>query len=315
MTQTEESCSQGPRPLVSIGLPVYNGQNFVRDAIACVQKQTFQDWELVISDNCSMDRTVAICREFAARDPRIRVFENSQNLGAAPNFNRVFELARGKYFKWLAHDDFCAPEFVDRCLAVLEANPDVALAVPNLVYVDAGGRPIRRQQGSLQLLDDSPAARVKRLMQLEGQSSDIFWTLYGLVRRDLAGRTKLMQSFNACDQVLILEFALQGKFAQVNEDLFFRREHAEAASLRTGTTAVERARLTDASDRRRLVFPYWRLFAEHLRALRVDALSVTQRGGCAAYVARRFTTHWKDMAHEVVDNLGALILRRNDGAV
>ena len=53
-----------------------------------------------------------ICREYAARDARIRLTENAKNLGAARNFNRTFELATGDYFKWAAHDDVCAPEFL-----------------------------------------------------------------------------------------------------------------------------------------------------------------------------------------------------------
>ena len=77
-------------PLVSIGLPVYNGENFVAEAIQCVLSQTFSDWELIISDNASTDRTVHICREFAAKDARIRVHQNKQNMGVCPNFNQVF---------------------------------------------------------------------------------------------------------------------------------------------------------------------------------------------------------------------------------
>ena len=92
-------------PLVSIGLPVYNGENFVADAIRCVLSQTFTDWELIISDNASSDRTLSICQEFAAKDSRIRIYQNKRNMGFAPNYNHVFHVSRGRYFKWIAHDD------------------------------------------------------------------------------------------------------------------------------------------------------------------------------------------------------------------
>src|SRR2546426_7984873 len=93
-------------PLVSIGLPVYNAENFVAEAIQCVLSQTYSDWELVISDNASTDRTVSICREFTDRDGRIRLYQNKRNLGISLNFNHAFQRSRGRYFAWLAHDDF-----------------------------------------------------------------------------------------------------------------------------------------------------------------------------------------------------------------
>src|SRR4051812_29250250 len=92
-------------PLVSIGLPVYNGENYVADAINCVLSQTFSDWELIISDNASTDRTLDICREFARKDAKIRIYQYERNMGVSPNHNRVFELSRGAFFKWIAHDD------------------------------------------------------------------------------------------------------------------------------------------------------------------------------------------------------------------
>ena len=88
------------RSRVSIGLPVYNGEKYLEQALISILSQTYTDFELIISDNASTDRTQAICREYAAKDPRIRYYCNEENLGAAPNHNRVFELASGEYFKW-----------------------------------------------------------------------------------------------------------------------------------------------------------------------------------------------------------------------
>ena len=96
-------------PRVSVGIPVFNGERFLAETIESILAQTFKDFEIVISDNASTDRTEEICRSYAARDPRIRYNRNDTNRGAAWNHNRVFELARGEYFKWQSHDDFCAP--------------------------------------------------------------------------------------------------------------------------------------------------------------------------------------------------------------
>src|SRR5690242_6344650 len=99
-------------PKVSIGLPVYNGERFLAEAIDSVLAQTFTDFELIISDNASTDRTPEICKAYAEKDSRIRYYRNEENQGASWNFNRVFELSRGMCFQWLAHDDYIAPGFL-----------------------------------------------------------------------------------------------------------------------------------------------------------------------------------------------------------
>src|SRR6185369_4346332 len=110
----------GGAPSVSIGLPVYNGVNYLRQALDSLLAQTFGDWELILSDNGSTDATESICREFAARDGRIRYLREPVNRGATWNFNRVFELSRAPLFRWAAHDDVCSPELLERCVAALE---------------------------------------------------------------------------------------------------------------------------------------------------------------------------------------------------
>ena len=108
------------KPRVSIGMPVFNGENYLAEALDSLLTQTFSDFELIISDNASTDKTEEICRAYAVRDQRIRYFRNQENLGASRNYNRVFELSSGEYFKWAAHDDLCAPEFLGRCVDVLD---------------------------------------------------------------------------------------------------------------------------------------------------------------------------------------------------
>src|SRR5947199_10486063 len=105
------------KPRVSIGIPVYNAENFLREAIESIRQQTFTDFEIVISDNCSTDRTPQICEEYAAKDRRIRYVRNATNLGAGFNHRRVAELARGEFFKWQSRDDLCHPTFLERCVA------------------------------------------------------------------------------------------------------------------------------------------------------------------------------------------------------
>ena len=114
-------------PKVSIGLPVYNGEPFLSETIDAILAQTFKDFELIICDNASTDDTERICRRYAARDKRISYYRQHHNIGAAGNFNRVFNLSSGEYFKWAAHDDLIAPEYLARCVEILERDRSVVL--------------------------------------------------------------------------------------------------------------------------------------------------------------------------------------------
>jgi glycosyltransferase involved in cell wall biosynthesis len=101
-------------PRVSIGLPVFNGEKYLAEALDSILSQTYRDFKLIISDNASTDRTEQICREYAAKDRRIRYYRNEKNIGAPKNFNRVFELSSGKYFRW---DAFTHPSAKPNYLA------------------------------------------------------------------------------------------------------------------------------------------------------------------------------------------------------
>ena len=135
---------KGKTPCVSIGLPVYNGERFLTEAIESLLSQTYQDFELIISDNASTDRTEEICRKYAAQDPRIRYSRNAANIGGTNNANLTFELAHGEYFRWAADDDRCAPTLVERLVEELDKRPDVTNSFAAVVVIDANGSRIRR---------------------------------------------------------------------------------------------------------------------------------------------------------------------------
>src|SRR5262249_2568633 len=107
------------RPSVSICLPVYNGENYVKQAIASILTQTFGDFELVISDNASSDATQDICQSAAQGDRRVHYHRSDINRGLVGNFNRLAQLANGDYLVWIGHDDVMAKEFIGRCVEAL----------------------------------------------------------------------------------------------------------------------------------------------------------------------------------------------------
>jgi glycosyltransferase involved in cell wall biosynthesis len=106
-------------PKVTIGVPVYNGEKYLAAALDTLLAQSFEDFELIISDNASTDCTEEIARAYAARDGRVRYERSGANRGCAWNHNRVFALARGRYFRWAAHDDLCAPTLLARTVELL----------------------------------------------------------------------------------------------------------------------------------------------------------------------------------------------------
>jgi len=117
-------------PQVSIGMPVYNGAKFIREALDSLLAQTFTDFELIISDNASTDETEAICQEYAAKDARIRYVRQAKNLGAVANFKFVLDEAVGEYFMWAAHDDKWSKAYLFNSKSIL-ADTDYSFAFPS----------------------------------------------------------------------------------------------------------------------------------------------------------------------------------------
>ncbi|HMK39439.1 MAG TPA: glycosyltransferase family 2 protein, partial [Bacteroidota bacterium] len=153
-------------PRVSIGIPLYNAERYLRTCLDGVASQTYGDFEAVIADNASTDATGDICREYAARDPRFRYVRNEKNLGAARNFNLVFQLSRGEYFRWAAYDDIMAPRAVEACAAALDRDRAISLAYPKTVIIDADGKEIEKYEDSYEFSDPDPAKRFSAFLRM-----------------------------------------------------------------------------------------------------------------------------------------------------
>lgn len=287
-------------PLVSFGLPVYNGENFIREAIQCVLDQTFSDWELIICDNNSTDDTVAICEQFASQDNRIHIYRNARNMGVCFNYSEAFRRSRGRYFKWMAHDDLFAPEFIESCIQELEKDRDLVLVFPKMCVVDAGGRILRGQACDLSVLEPAAEGRAEQLMKLATQGMDFIWLAYGLFRRDILEQSGGMGLYAAADQVLLFKIALRGPIKQTDKEMFFRREHFEAETCRRGSTVRERAKGAYADDNRRFVFPWCRMLKEHLLCVLNSPISFLSRTRCIIAVLKRFAAAWKFFVEEAI---------------
>ncbi|MFT6372592.1 MAG: glycosyltransferase involved in cell wall biosynthesis, partial [Gammaproteobacteria bacterium] len=170
-----------PFAKVGIGMPVYNGEKYIEESIKSNLRQTFDDFTLIISDNASTDRTREICLDFATQDQRIHYIHNPINLGAAKNYARCFEPSDCEYFRWSNADDLIEPELVEKCLRVLEANPDTVLAYGKTKIIDESGNITEHYDDNLDLRQNSAAERFITGKQSIGLSN----VLYGLMRRPL----------------------------------------------------------------------------------------------------------------------------------
>ncbi len=268
-------------PLVSMGLPLYNGEDYLAATLDTLLAQTYENFELIIVDNASTDGSIAICQEYMARDSRIQLHQNEKNLGAARNYNLAFEFSKGRYFKWVAHDDPMEPTAIERCVTVLESDPDVIMAYPRTILIDGAGDVIEYHDDQFHLMMAEPHLRLRQSMVSSAWCHPVF----GLVRTEVLARTGLIGNFPSSDKVLLGEFALQGKCYEVGEHLAYRRLH-EKNSTESNTTDEAMAAWFDPSARRTVTTPRLRRLIELNRGIGRANLSLMDALRCRAELAR-----------------------------
>ena len=211
-------------PPLTIGLPVYNGERFLAEAIASVLAQDYTDFGLYISDNASTDATEEICREAAADDARVTFVRQPRNRGAVWNFNHCFHATESELFKWAAHDDVLLPGWVGRCVEVLADRPEVVLAFTQRVKVDDHGAVVKHNRHRPVSYIDAGAAPGERFADVLRRRRGVI-EVFGTARRSVMRETGLLGDYPASDRVFLAEMALRGPFAEVPEVLFLHREH------------------------------------------------------------------------------------------
>lgn len=288
---------------VTLGVPVYNGGAMLGDMLESLRRQTFTAFRVIICDNDSTDDTAEVAQRFVAIDPRFFYHRNETNIGAAPNYNRVFELGRGTpYFKWTPHDDLYAPTWLERCVETLESDPSAVAAwtIVDVVDETGQGRALdhasydrgvmasftddRGRQGwtmgPLHLCEgDDPAGRLAELLN---RMIGCFAGL-GLVRSEALARTNLQRSYYGADRALLAELVLMGRFCQVPERLYTNRYHKTASR---NLSAKERNTWIDSQGE--VARPEWRQCLDILKAADVAGLGLADRLRCRFVVLRHF---------------------------
>lgn len=280
------------QPRVSIGLPVYNGERYLAAALDSLLAQTHQDFELIVSDNASTDRTEQIARDYAARDPRIRYSRNETNIGAPRNYMRAFHLASGEYFRWANYDDLSGPEFLERCIEVLDRDPSVVLAYPKTKVIDAEGHVISDYEDNLHILMEAPSQRFAHVLQHLARNNAI----YGLTRPAVIRKMRPLGVFIASDVCFMAELSLYGKFWEVPERLFFRRMHPKASS---SMDAASLKAFYDPNRSNRVDLVMWRHIWENFRGVLHAPLSAREKSRAIGVLARNSVSSRRTLGVEL----------------
>ena len=280
------------QPCVSIGMPLYNAEKFLEETLDSVLAQTFGDFELIISDNASTDGTASICQSYMSRDPRIRYVRNKVNLGAAFNYNRTFELSSGKYFKWAPGDDVYSPDYLAKCVSVLDKHPEVILCYPRTTIINERGEAIGKAIHGPDLSSSSVTKRF-RLAVLNISHCN---AVVGLIRSAVLRKTRLIQNYTPSDRVLLMELTLYGQFFELSEYLFFRRKHP-AASGHIKTIEMEQE-FFDPKTRGKVFLFSWNLVLQNLAIVGRAPVGPSQKAHRMLSIAREMITERKGLIVE-----------------
>jgi len=298
-------------PLLSVGLFVYNGERFLEETIHSILNQTFTDFELIISDNASTDRTGEIAGAYAKRDDRIRYYRSDKNMGAGWNIRRVYELATGKYFKQAAADDMLEPDLLRQCVEILESDPDCVVAYARTKEVDENGTFIQNYVTSIKTDSSDPVARFREMLMTGGHKC---YPIFGVMRMSALRQLPPQGSYVNADGVLLARMSLLGRFCEIPEHLFISRRHSgqSMATLPVRLRQSGRFRLTnryctlpcpewwDPAKTRALTFPEFRRLLEYFLSIYRAPLDAGQRLRCYSLLLPWLKIHFRPMLKDLV---------------
>lgn len=302
-------------PRVTVGLPVYNGQRYLRNTLDSLIGQTFQDFELVISDNASTDATEDICREYAAQDKRVQYLRNPANMGLAWNHNRLVGIASGDLFKWAGADDSYLPTYLARCVEALDGHPDAILAYPRSTAIDEHGHRLYDYSPEWELPYDSPAERLRWVILKGGHwvNAD---AVSGVIRVEALRKTRLLPPYLGGDKRPLGELSLLGKFIEVPEHLLFRRFHPGSSGMNNPSSSgydersVEWIAQTFKGSPLEGYFPSWLLLRDHLVTIWSCSLPIREKLRLTVDLPRACSWHRRWYLAEI-KNLSRLAVHRS----
>lgn len=298
------------KPLVSVGLPVYNAASTLPRVLESLLAQDLEDFEVIVSDNASSDATRETAEAIVGQDPRISYYRNEENIGAWANFNRTFELARGKYFKWASDDDWFAPTILSKAVEVLDAEADVSLCTWLERLVDVDGVERRRYTFDQRWVVDSDSAgeRFSQFLHAEdkGSRGD---PIYGLMRTETASQTRLLAAGLWIPNFIMMgELAALGRWVTIPEVLV-DRGYPGGPGRSGGELSVRNViRHFDPANGDQ-PWPHWRFMAQHFSVVHRSEIPTRDRPVLYWEILRHFATSWRGLAYDVGE-AGRLLLKQ-----
>jgi glycosyltransferase involved in cell wall biosynthesis len=275
-------------PRVSIGLPVYNGENYLREALDSILAQTFPHFELIISDNASTDKTREICEAYVARDRRIRYYRYDKNIGLAGNFNRVLALSTGDFFKWAAHDDVIAHDFLAKCVAVLDRFPDVILCESKVRALSPESEIGSEFPMDVQKLS-SPKRHV-RFGYLLMTDRVAMGEYFGLIRSNVLRMNVMFRGYPGGENPVRVELGLRGQIHVIPEHLFFFRSHPEQSYRKHPAVNLDAAWFA-SENAGRILYPHWSRLRDYCRSVKRVPMNPMERLQCFLRIAQWVVTN------------------------
>jgi len=270
MHSNESSSSRSDTaPLVSIGMPVYNGEEYIEEAVKSLLRQSFLDTEIIISDNASTDGTVDICKRLANEDRRIRLICQNENSGVIANFAHVLDRARGTYFMWAAADDIWSPDWLAVLVAEARKQPCVAFGL--VETIDESGRNIPQLSDNrpVQFTGNTVLRRLRYFLSpsLLGKQN----SYYGLYPRDVISSGMLYDladTAQALDVFFMYEVLRTIEIRHAGPAVMYKRKHGKSDGAARGSILKSRT-IVDRLFKRSLIHKYLKYsnFSEKLLLL------------------------------------------------
>ena len=227
---------------ISIGLPVYNGERFLRSKIDSILNQTYTNFELIISDNCSNDETQKICEEYIKKDNRIKYHRQEKNFGVTWNFEFVLEKSNGDYFMWTGVDDILLPEFIEKNIIVLEENKECVASISKINSYQPDDEIIQIDKNDLEYSEFIKKIRnyvrprsifpirgdfqTKARAYLKKSSCQV---IYSIFKSDVIKKSIISESFLGNDWAIFLNVLKYGNLAVIDEVLMYEYERGISA--------------------------------------------------------------------------------------
>ena len=262
-----------PRPRVSFAIPVCNAERFLGRALDSLLAQDYEDFEVVVCDNASTDGTRDIVHRYCEHDGRVRYIRNAENIGQIENFNRVCELSRGDFIRWMGADDWLEPDYTRKCVAALDKRPDAVGVTTQWRYMYDDGEVNFLDVPGPRVDASTPSGRLRLTLRLLQNGELLFDPIYSLIRREALERSGMLPVNRWTDRLLAFELCLMGPFCHLDDFLATRRDARKPRKIR-----IERWHKRYKGWKKRE--HRWMLYISYAKIVGRSPLSVWQRLNC-----------------------------------